>query len=124
MKLAISVETDIDTSTETENLRENIPRRKSDHKMETSTSVSITSEAVDRQIRAVIDPPSQQLAHLCELMRELKNEQSNRRYKQTASSRVASSSSGSGSWSDNVFKTNHLLRRSPLHLLVSFHTLR
>ena len=68
-------------------------------------SVSVTSEEVVRQIRAVTDPLSQQLAHLCELMREHRNEQANRRHKETASSRAASSSSSSVGWSDNNIPT-------------------
>ena len=71
-----------------------------DHELETSPSVSVTSEEVARQIKAVTNPLSQQLAYLCEIMRELRNEQVNRRHEETASSRAARSSSGIGGWSD------------------------
>ena len=85
MKRTVAVETDdIDSSTETESLIENIPRMMSDHEIEASASVSVTSGEVARQIKAVTDPLSQQLAHLCELMREIRNEQVNRRHKETA----------------------------------------
>ena len=103
MKKTLGVETeDIDSGTETESLIDNTRRRMSDHKLDTSRSVSITSEEVARQIKAVTDPLLQQLAHICELMRELKNEQLNRRHEETASARTASSFSGSGGRSDII----------------------
>ena len=97
MKRTKSFETD-DTvsSTESGSWIENTPGRTSDHEIETSTSVSVTPEEVARQIRAVTDPFSQQLAHLCELMRELKNEQANRRHEQTTFSRIASRLTAAG----------------------------
>ena len=104
MKRTIGVETDdIDSTTEIERLTENTLRRISNHKIETSPSVSVTSEEVARQIKAVTRPLSQQLAHLYELMRELRNEQMNKRDEETASSRVASSLSVSGSRSDGIY---------------------
>ena len=60
--------------------------------METSPKVSVTFEEVARQIKAVTDPPTQQLVHFCELMQELMNEQAHRRHEETASSRTASTS--------------------------------
>ena len=72
----------------------------SDPKTETSSSVSVTSEEVARQIKTATDLLTQQLANLCELMQELKNEQANRRHEETASSRTARTSAGSTSWSD------------------------
>ena len=106
MKRVIAVETeDIDSCTETEILIENAPRRMFDHKMETSPSVSVTSEDVARQIRAVTDALSEHLAHLCESMREFKNEQLDRRHEETGSSRTASSSSGRDSRSIAVHQS-------------------
>ena len=67
-----------------------------------SSSVSVTSEEVARQIKAATDPLTQQLAHLYESMQELKNEQAHRRHEETASSRTASTSAGSTNRSDNV----------------------
>ena len=61
-------------SSETENLMANTPSRMSDREAEISWSISVTSGEVARQMRAVTDPVTQQLGHLCELMRELKNE--------------------------------------------------
>ena len=42
----------------------NTPSRMSDHEAEISSSVSVTSGEVAREIRAVTDPLTQQLAHL------------------------------------------------------------
>ena len=72
----------------------------SDHEVEKFPSISVMSAEVARQIETVTDPPTQQLAHLCELMQELRNEQAQRRHEETASSRTASSSSGSSGRSD------------------------
>ena len=77
----------------------NTSGRISDHEVENSSSVSVTSEEVAWQIKAVIDPLTQHLVHLCELMRELKNEQSSRRQQEMAWSRAAYSSASSGNWS-------------------------
>ena len=63
----------------------------SDLETGTSPSVSVMSEEVARQTKAVTDHLTQQLAHLCELMQELRNEQAHRRHEETAS-RAASSS--------------------------------
>ena len=98
MKMTLAVETeDMDSNTQTKSFLKNTPRKMSDHEIETSPSVS---DEVAWQIKPVIDPLSQQLAHLCELMRELRNEQVNRRHEETASSRAASSSLGSIGRSD------------------------
>ena len=86
MSRSVAVETEEnDNSTETNVLLED---------METSPSLSVTSEEVVRYIKKVIYPLIQQLDHLCELMQELRNEQAHRRYEQTASSRAASTSTG------------------------------
>ena len=74
----------------------------SDHAVEISSSVSVTSEEVTRQIRAIIDNLTQQLAHFCHLMREMKNAQANRRLEETASHMDTRSLSGSTNWSDLV----------------------
>ena len=75
----------------------------SDPETETSPSVSVTSDEVARQIKAVVDPLTQQLAHLCELMQEVRNEQAPRRHEETASSRAASKSTGSAGQSGNKY---------------------
>ena len=114
MKRTLVVETDeVDSSTETESLIEITPRRMSDHEVETSSSVSVTSEEVARQIKVVTDPLTQQSAHLCELLLELRNEQAQRHHEETAPSIAANSSSGSagGPGSDKFFwllKTFHI----------------
>ena len=72
----------------------------SDLKAETSPSVSVTSEGVARQIKAVTDPLTQQLAHLCELRQKLRNEQAHRCHEEAASPRAASTSTGSAGRSD------------------------
>ena len=72
MKRTIAVEADeIDSSTATESFIENTPKMMSDHKVETSPSVSVTSEEVSRQVKAVTDPLTQQLAHLCRFLHEI-----------------------------------------------------
>ena len=72
----------------------------SDPITETSSSVSVTSEEVARQIEAETDSLTQQLAHLCVLMDELRNVHAHRRHKETASSRAASKSTSSTGWFD------------------------
>ena len=91
---------DIEKSAETEKPIENTPSRMSDHEVENSSSVSVTSKEVSRQITAVTDPLTHQLAHLCKLMPELKNEQAIRRHEGTASFRATSFSSSYGSRDD------------------------
>ena len=73
----------------------------SEDEIETSPCASVTSVEVARQIKAVTDPITQHLAHLCELMQELRNEQAHRLREKTASSRAAGSSAGSVGRSDN-----------------------
>ena len=103
MKRSVAVETEEnDTSTETESLLARTPRRMSDPEIETSTSEAGTSEDVERQIRAVTDPLTQQLAHLCELMKELWDAHAHRRHEETTSSIATSSSTGGTIWSDNI----------------------
>ena len=58
------------------------------------------SDDDSRQIRSVTDPLTQLVAHLWELMRELKNEQVNGRHEETDSFKAASSTSGIGNRSD------------------------
>ena len=70
---------------------ENTPKRMSDYEVETLPSVSGISEEVARQIKAVTDPLSQQIAHPSELKQEIRNEPINRRHNETTSSRSASS---------------------------------
>ena len=67
----------------------------SDHEAaEKSPRVSVTSDEVAQQIRAVIDPPTRQFVHFCELMRELKNERANRCHEEIASFGAVSPTSG------------------------------
>ena len=90
MSRSVAVETEeTDNSTETKGLFEDI---------ETSPSVSVTSEEIVRFIKKVIYPLIQQLDHLCELMQKLRNEQAHRRYEETASSKAASISTVSAGW--------------------------
>ena len=76
-----------------------------DYEIETSPSEAVTSEDVKRQIRTVTDPLTQQLAHLCELMKELRDAHAHRRHEETASSWATSSSTGGTSRSNMVTKT-------------------
>ena len=57
----------------------------SDHETENSPATSVTSEEVGRQIKTVTDPFTEQMAHLSELMLELREEQANRRHEETTS---------------------------------------
>ena len=103
MKRFVAVETEEnDSSIETKSLLAQTPRRMSDPEIETSPSKTITSEDVERQIRAVTGPLTQQLVHLCELMKELRDVHAHRRHEETASSRATSSFIRGTSWSDNV----------------------
>ena len=98
MKKSLAVETEENhRSTEAENWWANTPRRKSDPEIETSPSEAVTFEDVERQIRAITDPLTQQLAHLCELMKELRGAHMHGRHEETASSRAFSSSTGARS---------------------------
>ena len=103
MKRSVAIETEEteDSSTETESLLGHTPRRMSDPEIETSSSEAVTLEDVEHQIRAVTDLLIQQLAHLCELMKELWDAQTHRHHEKTFSSRTASTSAGSTSRSDN-----------------------
>ena len=75
MKKFILNETEeTDNCTETDNFLENTPSGTSDSEKETSSFVSVTFEEAARQIKAVTDPLTQPLTHLCELMQELRNE--------------------------------------------------
>ena len=55
----------------------------SEHEVENSSSNYVNSEEVACQIKAVTDHLSRQLERLCELLRELTEEQSGRRHKET-----------------------------------------
>ena len=58
---SVAVETEeTDSITETESLLGHTPRRMSDPQTETSSSEAVTSEDVERQIRALTDPLTQQ----------------------------------------------------------------
>ena len=92
---------DIESSTETEILTTNALGKMSDHEIENFPSISVTSEEVACQIRANTDPLTQQLAHLCELMRELENEQADRRHVETTSFRATNFSSSNTNRSDS-----------------------
>ena len=84
MKRCVAVETkETDSSTETESLLEHTPKRMPDSKKETSPSVSVKSEDIERQINALTDRLTQQLAHFCELMKEFRDEQAHRRHDET-----------------------------------------
>ena len=81
MKTSVAVEIDeTDSSTDTESLIDIIPKKMSDHEVETSPSVSVTSEKFARQIKPATDPLTQQLAHLFELLQELGSEIGARRH--------------------------------------------
>ena len=102
MKKSVAVETKKnDRSTETESLLAHTPRKTLDPEIETSSSEAVTSEDVERQIRAVTDPLTQHLAHLCELSKELREAHTHRRHEETASSRVTSSFTGKTGRSDS-----------------------
>ena len=110
MKTSVAVETkENDSSTETESLLAHTPRRMSDPEIETSSSEAVTSEDVERQIRAVTDPLTQQLGHLCELMKELRDAHTHKHHEETASSRATRSSTGGTNLSDNYVKSVQLL---------------
>ena len=65
------------------NLTANAPGGISDPDVENSLSVCVTPKEFPRQIRAVSDPCTQQLAHLCELTGESKNDRVDRRLGET-----------------------------------------
>ena len=101
MNRSVAVESEErDSNPETEGLIENTLRRMSDHEVGISPSASLTSEENARQITVVTDPLTQQLAHLCELLEELRNEPAHRRHKETASLKAACSSTGNAGRSD------------------------
>ena len=102
MKRSAAVQTEEDdSSTEIEISLSHTPRRMSDPKTEASSSEAVASEDVERQIRAVTDPLTQQLAQFCALLKELGDAQTHRRHKETTSSRATGSSTGNTSRSDN-----------------------
>ena len=83
MKGTLGTETnDIESSTKSENLIANAPGGISDPDVENSLSVCVTPK-VSWQISAVSDPCTQQLAHLCELTGESKNDGVNRPLEET-----------------------------------------
>ena len=100
---------DIKISAETESLKTRTPVRMSDYDAEIFPGVSVTSDEAAPQIKTKSDPLMQQLTHLWKLMRELRKEQSSRHHEETAPFRAASSTSSSGSLSDNENPNNLLL---------------
>ena len=86
MKQTVSTETDdIDESTQTESIVANTHHKMSDHEIKNSSSNSVTPGQVARQIKAVTNLLPRHLERLCELMRELKHEPSERRQEETTS---------------------------------------
>ena len=105
MKRSVAVETkQTDSSAETESLVGHTSRRRPDPKIETSSSEAVTSEDVERQIKAVTDPLTQQLAHFGELMKKLWHAQTHRRHEETAFKRTAGTFAGTTSRSDSYQK--------------------
>ena len=101
MKSSVAVETEKNySSTDAEILPAHTPRRMSDPEIKTSPSEAVTSEDVERQIRAVADPLSEQLAQPCELMKGLRVAHPQRRHEERAFSRATRSSTGGTSQSD------------------------
>ena len=90
MQNTIETETDnTHCSTEAENLVLNTPGRLSD-KEQNSLGVSVTSEEVARQAKAVTDPLKQHVAHQRKAFRKMENEQYNARHEEAASFKAAS----------------------------------
>ena len=85
MKRTIGTEPeDTDSSFKAENLVTKTPGGISDHEVKNSSSLSVMAGEAAWQNKVVTDPLTQQLAHLWELMRELKNKQSSRPHEETA----------------------------------------
>ena len=101
MKQTIGTETHkTKSSSETGNLIANTLGRISSHRVENSSSVFVTSEEIDRQLKAVTDPLTHKLAHFCELILELK---SNRFHERPPHSRlVAQSQVGAAGLTSNA----------------------
>ena len=90
MKKTAGVETgDTDSSTEIERLIINTPSRLSEQEVQNSKSASVMSEEVACQMKAITDPLTQQLAHLYQVLHELKNEQASRRHQDASSFKTA-----------------------------------
>ena len=104
---------DTESKSETESRVANTPGGMSDHYVGNSTSLTVTSQEVVRQIKAVTDPLRQQLEHLSELLHELRNEQSDESHEETASFRSAKSSSCSRTRSDTARVGNLLYLNAP-----------
>ena len=68
----------------------------SGNKFEKPSSNCVTVDKVARQIEAVTGLLAQQLESICQLMQELKNEQSGRDHEETTSFRATIPLSGSG----------------------------
>ena len=102
LKRSVAVETEKNnSSTETESLLAHTPRRMSHPEIETSSTEAVTSEDIERQIRAVTDPLTHHLAHLCELMKELRDAHTHRRHEETTSLGATSSSTSRTGRSDS-----------------------
>ena len=82
----------------------------SDFKIETSPSEAVIFEDVAHQIKAVTDLLTQQLAHLCELMKQLRDGQTHRRHDETASSGAASTSTSLSGRHLKQFSSQKFLR--------------
>ena len=87
-------------------------QKMSDPEIETSSSEAITFEDVERQIRAVTDPLTQQVAQLCELMKELRDAHTHIGHEETASPKATSSSTGGTNWSDNNYYSSRVVSRA------------
>ena len=123
MKRSVAVEIEeTDSSTETEILLEHTARSISDPAIETTPCEAVTPESVARQISAVTDPLTRRLVHLRELMKELRDEQAQRRHEEAASCRAASTFTGSASHSDIICEIlPHLGERRRMCNLFCFH---
>ena len=93
---------DLNSDRETDSIVPSTLDKMSDHELQNASGKFVTSEDLVGHNKK---PNSLfwQLKRLCELMRELKGEQSGRRHEQTTSFRATSSSSGSRHRSDHGF---------------------
>ena len=82
-----------------------------DYKIENTSGISVTSGKVAHQNDAVMDPLTRQLERVCDLIGELKDEQSSRRHGKTTSLRATSSSSGCGFRSVTREVKEHMFQR-------------
>ena len=119
MKITRVTETnDIEISTETESLTASTPGMMSEHEVKISPTISVTSEEVTWQIRAITNPLTQPFSQLCELMCELNNEQANRCYEGSPSIKADSSASGSTDRSESHDSLKHSLPHNTKNFLL------